>query len=115
MIKGFIQIVIILAVAALISAGLSLWVNQMGSTGLAGGESDLGRPAMAAGQAPTDQASQSTVGVERQADEFGGAGAQRGLIDMLSKLGIIAAITAAVALIQKGMALIPTRWRLARS
>jgi hypothetical protein len=91
------NIVIILLVAAIISGGFSLYVNNTSTSG-SGGES--GRPAMT-----------NSDGTMPARPEGGDAGSSigQGLLQVLTALAKLAGITVVVLLIEKGVTLLGKR------
>jgi hypothetical protein len=108
MFKVISRIVIILLAAGIVAAGLALWVNTSGSSlTISGHDGGIDR------QPPAGQLAASPTGNFKGGDTDGdfGGGVQiaRSLQDMASKIGIIALITACVAIFQRGFGWITRR------
>lgn len=135
MAKIILRVFLILLVAALVSGGLMLWLNNSGSSLSAAlgimeggfkrnGPRGYTQPGQKAeiqpGQAVEDQLGQLPG---RPAGGFEGQGGRhgesiqvgRGLADLLQKIGIIALITAGVAILQRLVGRITRRKRSAPS
>jgi hypothetical protein len=104
MLKVIFRIVLILLAAGIVSGGLIFWVNTSGISQAGGG---FDRQALAGQRAA--RPAHDFEGGGRDSDFAGGAQLTRGLQDMAAKIGIIALITAGVAILQHGIGWITRR------
>jgi hypothetical protein len=107
MLKILLRICIILVAAGIVSAGLIFGVNSSGSSlgGLQGGGQGIREGGVGRQPRAGDLATRPARGFDggRDGDFGGGFQMARGLQDLAVKIGIIALITAGVAILQRGI------------